>query len=157
MGRVPTDLFSVFRGLELDPSGRLGFRYKTYASAGIPARTVDTKWLCHGWGAAESMNTRFHVIDGKEEDYGWSCRIKIASGPYVNGWLDSSDGYLCAVGSSNQRWRFVGDGDHYEWWQGERPVVRTENKPASDCEATYRLRARLGATPEMYTISRVDF
>ncbi|MEU4332556.1 hypothetical protein [Nonomuraea dietziae] len=157
MGRVPTDLFSDFRGLELDDSGRLGFRYKTYASVGHPARTVDTKWLCWGWGAADSMNTRFHVIDGKEEDDGWSCRIKIASGPYTNYWLDSSDGYLCAVGSSSQRWRFVGGGDQVEWWQGERPVVITEKKPASDCEATQQLRALYGATPEMYTISRIDF
>ncbi|MET8389177.1 hypothetical protein ABZV14_39980 [Streptosporangium canum] len=82
--------------------------------------------------------------------------MKIDDGPYAGYWLDSSDGYVCAVGSSSQRWRFLGSGDHYEWWQGDsRPVVITDTKP-SGAGNGYQLRAQYRATPQRYTISRID-
>ncbi|MEU4332555.1 hypothetical protein [Nonomuraea dietziae] len=127
--------------------------YGTQGTTTNPSRLVDTKWLC--WGAAGSTQARFHAVDGQEEDGGWSCLIKIAEGYYKSCLLDSSDGYLCAVGFSSQRWRFLGGGDQVEWWQGERPVVITETKP-SGAGNGWQLRAQHGATPEIYTISRID-
>ncbi|MEV0149462.1 MULTISPECIES: hypothetical protein [unclassified Nonomuraea] len=144
---LPTGRFSIFRGEELDAVSRMDFVYGTQGTL------VDTKWLC--WGAADSTQARFLAVDGREEDGGWSCRIKIAEGYYKSCYLDSSDGYLCAVGSSSQRWRFVGSGDQVEWWQGERPVVITGTKP-SGAGSGRQLRAEYGATPQIYTISRID-
>ncbi|MET7334463.1 hypothetical protein [Nonomuraea sp. NPDC005650] len=81
-----------------------------------------------------SAGAHFHAVDGQDEDDEWGCRMKIADGAYTDYWLDSSDGYVCAVGSSSQRWKFLGNGDHYEWWQDERPVVITDTGPAAaDC------------------------
>ncbi|MER5426549.1 hypothetical protein [Streptosporangium roseum] len=151
---LPNGRFSIFRGTEMHAASRLNFEYCTQAVVGRPGHLVDTKWLC--WGALECTNARFHAVDGQDEGDGWSCRIKIADGPYTDYWLDSSDGYVCAVGSSGQRWKFLGSGDQFEWWQGERPVVITDSKPASNAGSGYQLRAQLGATPQAYTINRID-
>jgi hypothetical protein len=102
---LPKGRFSIYRGTELHPQSRLDFAYGTQSTVDHPSRLVDTKWLC--WGAIDSAQARFRVVDGQEEDGGWSCRMKIDDGPYAGYWLDSSDGYVCAVGSSSQRWRFA--------------------------------------------------
>ncbi|MEV4286957.1 hypothetical protein AB0K40_15750 [Nonomuraea bangladeshensis] len=150
---LPKGRFSIYRGTELNAASRMDFVYGTQGTSARPTHLVDTEWLC--WGAVGSTQARFHVVDGQEEDGGWSCRMKIDDGPYNGYWLDSSDGYVRAVGSSNQRWRFLGSGDHYEWWQDERPVVITDTKP-SGAGNGYHLRAQYRATPQMYTISRID-
>ncbi|MEU7747343.1 hypothetical protein [Nonomuraea sp. NPDC049158] len=151
---LPQGRFSIYRGTELHPQSRLDFAYGTQSAVGHPSHLVDTKWLC--WGAVESAQARFRAVDGQEEDDGWSCRMQIDDGPYAGYWLDSSDGYVCAVGSSSQRWRFLGGGDQCEWWQDGRPVVISDHKPASNVGSGRQLRAQLGATPQMYTISRID-
>ncbi|HUR03161.1 MAG TPA: hypothetical protein VM347_11515 [Nonomuraea sp.] len=149
---LPKGRFSIYRGTELHAQSRMDFVYGTQGTTARPTHLVDTEWLC--WGAVNSPQARFHVVDGQEEDGGWSCRMKIDDGSYNGYWLDSRDGYLCAVGSSNQRWKFVGSGDHYEWWQGERPVVISGTKP-SGAGSGEHLRATYNATPQTFTISRI--
>ncbi|MGA5757759.1 hypothetical protein [Nonomuraea bangladeshensis] len=152
---LPKGRFSIYRGTEMHAYSRLDFTYCTPSVVGRTGHLVDTKWLC--WGALNSAQARFSVVDGKEEGGGWSCRMKIDDGPYAGYWLDSSDGWVCAVGSTSQRWRFLGDGDQVEWWQGElRPVVITDRKPSSDADSGQQLRALVGGTPQTYTISRID-
>ncbi|MEU8106943.1 hypothetical protein AB0C18_24805 [Nonomuraea muscovyensis] len=151
---IPSGRFSIYRGTEPHAQSRLIFEYRT-PTVNSSSHLVDTKWLC--WGTVNANNNaRFRAVDGTEEDDGWSCRLQIADAPYAGYWLDSSDGYVCAVGSSSQRWKFLGGGDHYEWWQGERPVVISDHKPASNVGSGQQLRAQLSATPQMYTINRID-
>ncbi|MFI6791260.1 hypothetical protein ACIBG4_28415 [Nonomuraea sp. NPDC050383] len=153
---LPRGRFSIYRGTELHAQSRLDFTYCTHATTSRPGHLVDTKWLC--WGALESAQARFSVVDGQEEDGGWSCRMRIDDGPYAGQWLDSSDGWVCAVGSTSQRWRFLGGGDQVEWWQGDlRKVVVTDRKPSSDAASGQQLRALIDDDPpQTFAISRID-
>lgn len=143
---LPHTQFTIYRGTEMGVSSRLTLQYSRGTINGH-SDLVNTKWLCDSTGDP----VRFLAVDGREESDGWSCRMKIAEGPYNDYWLDSSDGWVCAVGSSSQRWKFLGSGDQVEWWQDERPVVVTDTHPASD-SLNRQLRAQHGATPQTYTI-----
>ncbi|MEU4332183.1 hypothetical protein [Nonomuraea dietziae] len=147
---IPSGRFSIYEGTEIISNGRLSFSYKTRGDGHYAPQWEHTKWLAIGQN--ESSAAHFVAVDGKDEGDGWSCRMRIVDGNYDGYWLDSSDGWLCAVGSSKQRWKFLGNGEHYEWWQGERPVVVRQSGPNNDGASGFRLRAEYGANPRTYTV-----
>jgi hypothetical protein len=108
MATFPTGEFSIYVGLEL-AEDRTGFRYRTGWNSYDMA--VHTVYLVN---ESTVDPARFLIENGRDhEDGSWSGVLRIARpARYAGHYLDSSDGWLCAVPSEGCRWRFHDEGDY---------------------------------------------
>jgi hypothetical protein len=149
VGRRRTDSFMIYEGTQYSSAVTARFDGDNIvidSSAGIGS---DPDKGNAGSTTSMTLNggPALHVkcIDGWDDGGDWAGYLQIVSAHNKGKWVDSSNGWVMAVGSKADPVWFIDRGSHYELWQG-----KNKNRPLVNSGG--RLRFAAGSNPGRFNI-----